>query len=373
MKSFRYMPALAALCGLLSGCATPTTSSPQGDKDEIARETKIQSKLAYERFLLDEARLHNVAYPILKANADLCPDNVYEDGTRLWTYETAPELYRDGAKEDTGLDETIMIYAVVPGSAADAAGVRPGDKLLAIQGRALPAGRKGLRALDDALGDLVETRDITLTLDRGGERQTAYVSRDLICAYAPVYDPDDQSVNASANGAHIILGRGMLRFAENDTELATVVAHEIAHDAMQHSEKQEQNMSMGYAAGLAADLLIAAAGGISPVSMAESGAQLGAGAYSVGFETEADYVGLYFMARAGYDTSSSANFWRRMSSENNKSSITMERSHPTSPARFLALEKTNLEIAGKKQAGQPLIPAIEKPDPRQTTGKRGFN
>lgn len=373
MKPLKYICSALAVSVFLAGCATPVTSSPSGSKEEVEREVKIQSKMAYERFLLDEARLHDVAYPILVANAGLCPEVTYDDGTRVWSLSRVPDIYRDAAREETGLDERPMIYAVSRGSAADKAGLRVGDRILAFGGKTVPADKNAFKVLNEVLEDNIQNRDIAITVERDGVPQSMTVSRDLLCAYMPVYDPDEQIVNASADGEHILFGRGMLRFAETETELATVVAHEIAHNAMLHIQKQEQNVAMGYAVGLAADLLIAAAGGVSPVSMANSGAQAAAGAYSVEFETEADYVGLYFMARAGYEVSDAANFWRRMASENSSASITREKTHPTSPARYLALEKTSLEIKGKQQAGEALVPAIEAVEPRKTTGKRGFN
>jgi predicted Zn-dependent protease len=85
--------------------------------------------------------------------------------------------------------------------------------------------------------------------------------------------------------------------------------------------------------------------------------------YSKDFESEADYVGLYLAARAGYDISESANFWRRMAVENPASiEKSYSNTHPSSPERFLAIEKAVNEINGKKQLGMPLVPNI-KPKP----------
>jgi predicted Zn-dependent protease len=89
------------------------------------------------------------------------------------------------------------------------------------------------------------------------------------------------------------------------------------------------------------------------------GGQMGVARYSVAFEQEADYVGMYFMARAGYDPSGVADFWRRMAAEG-ESSITQRTSHPTSPERFLTMERTYGEIAAKKSRGQPLVPNLQR-------------
>jgi predicted Zn-dependent protease len=84
----------------------------------------------------------------------------------------------------------------------------------------------------------------------------------------------------------------------------------------------------------------------------------GAGVYSVEFEQEADYVGLYFMAQAGYKIDEAPNFWRRMATSNS-SSISMKSSHPTHPERFLALETTVKEIKDKIANNQPLKPEMK--------------
>jgi len=58
--------------------------------------------------------------------------------------------------------------------------------------------------------------------------------------------------------------------------------------------------------------------------------QTGMMAFSVAFEMEADYVGAYYAARAGYDISGAAEVWRAMSLED-PTSIRMGTDHPTSP------------------------------------------
>jgi predicted Zn-dependent protease len=97
---------------------------------------------------------------------------------------------------------------------------------------------------------------------------------------------------------------GMVRFCQTNDELALVVGHEMAHNAMNHMKSKRANA----AGGLIVDILFAAIG----VNTQGGFAKLAGNAYSPAFEQEADYVGLYYTARAGFDISSAANFWRRM-------------------------------------------------------------
>ena len=89
------------------------------------------------------------------------------------------------------------------------------------------------------------------------------------------------------------------------------------------------------------------------------GAGIGQYHYSVDFEKEADYVGLYILARAGYDVNGANDFWRRFTVQNPgglKSSYT----HPSNPERTLSMKKTAAEIEAKKKSGQPLLPNLRQ-------------
>ncbi len=73
------------------------------------------------------------------------------------------------------------------------------------------------------------------------------------------------------------------------------------------------------------------------------------------FEQEADYVGLYFLARAGFPLDGAGDY-RRLMAANNPLSIIVRSSHPTAPERFVAIEKTIEEIKVKRAMDQPLVP-----------------
>ena len=85
----------------------------------------------------------------------------------------------------------------------------------------------------------------------------------------------------------------------------------------------------------------------------------GAASYSVDFEKEADYVGLYYAERAGFDTSQVGDFWRRLAI-NDPKRTTHRNSHPTTPERFLAIDETRKEISAKLETGTALLPNMKK-------------
>ncbi len=87
----------------------------------------------------------------------------------------------------------------------------------------------------------------------------------------------------------------------------------------------------------------------------------GGGAFSVEFEREADYVGLYMMARAGYAIETAPNFWRRMAMRDPKS-IEHASSHPSTADRAASLDGAVDEIRRKQSQQLALLPEI-KPQP----------
>ena len=79
--------------------------------------------------------------------------------------------------------------------------------------------------------------------------------------------------------------------------------------------------------------------------------------FSQDFEREADYVGVYLLARAGRPTAKAPNFWRRMAQEDPRS-IKFASTHPTSAERFVRLEQASREIEQKVARGEDLRPEM---------------
>ena len=75
------------------------------------------------------------------------------------------------------------------------------------------------------------------------------------------------------------------------------------------------------------------------------------------FEKEADYVGAYYVARAGYNVVGAERLWRAFAQEDPKQMV-YAGLHPTSPERFVQMQKTNEEILRKRQLNQSLTPEM---------------
>ena len=115
---------------------------------------------------------------------------------------------------------------------------------------------------------------------------------------------------------------------------------------------------LGGGMGLAVDILAAMAGVNTQGAFMKMGSNMGGGAFSQSFESEADYVGLYIMANAGVDYHAAAHFWRRMAVAH-PDSIEHAKTHPSTAERFVAMKKAVAEIDGKLAAGESLKPEVE--------------
>ncbi len=361
LKTLRTRLTVLLLCACLpplSGCAAPQTMGPRvtTNNPAVAREAQLQRQLAYRQLVESQGRLYSVSFPIMAANAGFCPQTHPLGGVVVWNLATVPEEYRRTAKELYNVGERLSLQIVAPGGPADRAGLRPGDVVLSLNGQDIPPGRRGV-GLVQQISKQTGYNPSRITYMRQGRTRATRVTPVRACAYPVVLDPRSD-LNAYTNGKAIAVTRGMLRFTENDNELAMVVAHELGHITAGHVNKKQQNAMTGMLGGLALDVLLGSLGVGSGGQMTQMGGNLGVSAYSVQFEQEADYIGMYYTERAGYDTAGISDLWRRMAAETGSAVIDRRRTHPSTPERFVALEQTRAEIEHKKNRGQPLAPNL---------------
>lgn len=131
----------------------------------------------------------------------------------------------------------------------------------------------------------------------------------------------DRQANAFCMpGGKIVVYEGILPVAKTDGQLATVISHEVAHAVAKHAnERMSQQILQQYGAG-ALSLLLSGKGRMTQ-QMAGALYSVGTQAfftlpYSRKHEYEADIIGLYLMAIAGYDYSEAIQFWTNMAGDN---------------------------------------------------------
>ena len=175
----------------------------------------------------------------------------------------------------------------------------------------------GVSAFREVLANAPLSTDpeLTLMVNRVGRRIAAAANKSSYHWEFAVIQ-DDKQVNAFAlPGGKVAIFTGLLKFTKTEAGLATVMAHEVAHALQRHGAERYSSGILEQIAQLGA-LAGAAAGGVNP------GVAIGAmSAYGVGValpnsrkqESEADFIGLQLMAKAGYDPHEAVPFWERMS------------------------------------------------------------
>ncbi len=359
-RLIRIFGGILAGAWLLAACATPTTQQSNVDATVLAEE-EARQKLMALRYAKDvTTRANKVVRPILLNNADLCGEKIVFDlGFTIKTLTSIHKQWREAANELYSLDAEgrITIVSVYPGSPAEGAGVLPGDVIISMDNIEIKSGKRGLKKFNQALEKSIRkdsAAPVGLVLERAGAERSVSISGERRCLSNVVIQQSD-SVNAYADGINIYITYGMLRFVENDDELAVVLAHEIAHNVMLHIEKKKKNAVAGAFAGALLDGLAAAYGVNTGGEFSGLGSNIAGNSYSVEFEQEADYVGQYLMARAAYDPDVAPDFWRKMG-VNSSGSISYSSSHPSTANRFISLEAVNTEIKNKRNNDQALTP-----------------
>lgn len=193
--------------------------------------------------------------------------------------------------------------------------------------------------------------------------ELAMASRNNDCVYSfEVFGESEKNknpgVNAFADGKKIYVTKSMMRFASSDDELALILAHEYSHNMMEHISAQQKNQIFGAIVGALADGLAASQGVNTQGDFTKLGAEAAALSYSKDFETEADYVGMYILARAHKNYKSAPEIWRKLSLKQ-PDAIYVSTTHPSNPERFVLMEKVAQEIDRKKKMKEPLLPNLK--------------
>jgi beta-barrel assembly-enhancing protease len=158
-----------------------------------------------------------------------------------------------------------------------------------------------------------------------------------------VIDSDD--VNAFAlPGGFFYVNSGLILAADEEAELAGVMAHEIAHVAARHATRQ---MTRSQWANIGTIPLIFVGGGIGYAvrSAAGLGLPLTFLTFSRGFEAEADYLGLQYMYKTGYDPNAYISFFEKIQAKEKKKPGTLAKAFSTHPQTPDRITKSQEEIA----------------------------
>ena len=138
-------------------------------------------------------------------------------------------------------------------------------------------------------------------------------------------------------GGKVGVHTGLFKVAENDAQLAAVMGHEVAHAIARHSAER---MSQGMLTQLGAAAVGVGTGSAQLGQLAAQAATLGVVLpYSRTQESEADEIGLMYMARAGYDPREAVELWRNFEALGGERPPEFLSTHPAEGSRIERLQE----------------------------------
>lgn len=275
------------------------------------------------RLQAEDARVAVMSWRLQTANAPLCPKTARILGMSIHALSQYRPGQRAAAAAQFGLGANPVVAAVAPDSAAGQAGLKPGDALIAIDGQPTPpvhpgAGYVPVGKTEAMLDAALALSPADLRISRQGAEQSVTLVGDTGCA-SRVQIIAGGSINAQADGSYVQINSAMLDFAANDDELAVIVGHELAHNILRHIALKTPSKTAEY---------------------------------------QADRLGVWLMARAGYDVDAVVPFWTRLE-KRTSAGILADGSHPSLKKRLAAVAVAVAQLKAQRAAGQPLIPITQ--------------
>jgi predicted Zn-dependent protease len=174
---------------------------------------------------------------------------------------------------------------------------------------------------------------------------------------------DTEEVNAFAlPGGFFFVNSGLILKAETEAELAGVMAHEIAHVACRHGTKQATRGDLMQIGAIGASIFLGGWTGYAIRQGMGLAIPLGYLQFSQAFERQADYYGLQYMYKSGYDPTAFVDFFEKIQTLEKKKPGTFSKvfsTHPMTDARI--------------KAAQEEIQTILKPKPEYVVTTSEFN
>ncbi|MES2263403.1 MAG: M48 family metallopeptidase [Pseudomonadota bacterium] len=350
---------------LLSGCSmlspqkstAPAPSSPAApaappvaaDEAPVYTPRMLAAQETLRTMVSLQDRLYRVAAPLLINNADLCKSQARNLlGFTAKNKYSYPGEYADAAGAVLGYGEPLQVSGVLAGSGAARAGLRKGDRLLAVENKSLPGGPAAETQAAEILGPLVGSRAaLAMTISRNNSSQTLNVPITRACAIRVELGNSD-NINSYADGQRVLITRGMINFAKSDEAIAFVLAKDIAHNVLGHAGAMRNAATVGSII----DNLVR----VKPdLSMLIGSA--GVKAVPQDLDAAADNLALYMLARAGYNIEHASAFWQHLAAQypptvlNGYTAV-----HPSTAFRLAAINKSVVEIKARQAAKKPLLP-----------------
>ena len=361
---FIFLPLVA----LLAGCVGQTYRPPPPVTPQIAA---FEADSLEDAIGMQTARLvkaHQLLWPLLVANEELCKKTRLSIGVLVSDRVELGKNLRGitaGQLALVGVPDYTFALSVMKGGPAEAAGLRDGDQLLGVDAKKISDPDKLREALSRQLGKKEAPEKIDLLIARNGIEQNISVAPIRVCDAALRVNEGDV-LNAYAGTKTITLYAGLMRIMDEQA-VQYVLAHELAHVGLGHVRKGVRNAVVSGALVYVPILSALGSGADSVLDRFDPAREISLGSKALGllpsleaFEAEADYVGLYMLARADLEMGGAVRAFEIFSREKPQS-IWVRYTHPLTPERMQAAEAAIAEIDHKRQTGATLLPNKIKP------------
>jgi hypothetical protein len=260
---------------------TASTASAAPKANQIA---------SYRALLAQDLRVATVGYRLASANAPFCKMTVHSPGWVLHSYRQYPD--RDLAQAAFPFPTPLAIAAIVPGGPADKAGLKAGYGLSNYPppggiwwGGELKVHKPSYELVDTVnrqIGELLATGKplmLPFQASADGPEKSFTIDAPAICASEYWVDARAKK-DAGADGEKVRITSGLIDYVANDDELAAIMAHELAHNLLNH-RAQLEGLKKNKTSAIRAT------------------------------EVDADQLSIWLIANASYDPRAAIRFWQR--------------------------------------------------------------
>lgn len=277
------MKLLAAFFAVIAFGSALVATQKEAPKDPVV--------VAYQALIAKDLRLATIGYHLAKGSADFCRNKWRSPGWVLHDERQYPDLSL--ARRAFTFRQPISIAALVANGPAEQAGLKAGDGLFGADGavvsyaprpnESVPSSERIDGVRDKFMTRLSEGRPIALQIETANGRRDVILDPPAICSSDFWVDVRAKR-DAGADGTRVRVTSGLMDYVSDNDELAAVVAHEMAHNLLDHRPRINATKS-----------------GKTKVIKAT--------------EEEADRLSVWLMANAGYDPEAAITFWERYGKE----------------------------------------------------------
>lgn len=290
-----------------------------------AGRTPLQQSLASMADV--EQRIATIGHRLAVANRDLCGTREWRLGLATHAMSQYEPRVRDEVAGLFGFRSGISVLAVADQGPSARAGLQRGDVIISIDGTAAAASGQGSRRASYAeaevfLGRLEQAAadgTVSFEIERGQRRVTVPVRGEEGCASRFQLRLSDE-IEAAADGRYVQITSRVAELAQGDDELASVAAHELAHNILEHRARlNAAGINRGFLQNF----------GRSARLTRET-------------EMEADRLSIRLMHRAGYDPRAAVRYLDRVLS---RPRLFRGGTHPARQERLAAMQEEIAKLA----------------------------